>query len=81
MNLDRPQTYDILSYLILLPRDSVSYHLACCLLASSVSSIQCLQPALVTKPVSEEVHIWAVSEKALADNLSFLIESIRGNLC
>lgn len=80
-NLDWPQTYDILSYLILLPRDSVSYHLACCLPASSVSCIQCLQPTLVTKPVSEAVHIWAVLEAALADNPSFPTESIHGNPC
>lgn len=69
MNLDRPQTYDILSYLILLPRESVSS------LSLLPPSFLCelhpmSTPALVNKPVSE-VHIWPFPEAALSDNPPF----------
>lgn len=81
MNLERPQKHDILAFLRLPPRYSVSYRLACCLLATSVRCIQRPQPALVSKPVPEELHIWAVSEAVLAENPSLPTESIHDNPC
>lgn len=81
MNLARPQKHDILAFLKLLPRDSVSCHFACCLPASSVRCIQCPQPAPVSKLAPEELHIWAVSEAVLAENSPLPTESIHDNPC